>query len=112
MGLTSAYAAGYRARTKVYRGTVDVKMLLFDPLEGGWEIDDSIRSFQISEPFLQDGAEVSILEIAEDSKATAIKLATCEFQIDGEFYKVKNRSEPLGANKRLWKFRIERTKSE
>ena len=78
-GLTSAYAAGFRARTKVYRGRVILKPLTFDPEFGGLIEETAVRSFEISDPYLQEGSEVAKLEIAEDSQTSPVILGNCQF---------------------------------
>lgn len=110
-GITSAYAAGYRARTKVYRGLVEVTMMTFDADGGGFVEDGEVKSFEIGEGLLQDGAESFSMNVAEDAIATPLKLANCQFLVDGEFHKVTNRVAPIGHNRRLWKFRLERAES-
>lgn len=107
MPLTSAYAAGMRSRTKVYRGNVDVYMWLFDPDQGGLVNVGKVRSFEIGEPSLSQGSYQMNFNLGEDGIATAEKLSNCQFSIDGQMYKVLSRAEPIGKNKRVWRFRIE-----
>lgn len=112
MPLTSAYAAGYRARTKVYRGNIVLEMMEFDPVAGGLSSVGNVRSFELIDTPATEGTETWNMNVAEDSVATALLLANCQFRLDGKLYKVAARREPVGANRRLWHFMIEPLGSE
>lgn len=109
--LTNARGAALNARRKVFIGNVTLRLIdLSTDATDDYQVVAKVNKWNAKRLNPIDvGSEQTEFTITEDRDATYERLERCQLLLDNRVFKVLARTEPLGPNERVWRFRCEET---